>query len=487
MKRGPENSNTGGERDRYFARRYALRGDRHGRTGAFECVGGPSVFYGAASLRFRREDFLPDPHIVGAEPALWPFAYRDLAPWYSAAERLLGVVGDEREDPTAPNRRRPLPAPPGPPGPTARLLATAARSMGLHPFRLPVAVTRDRCTMCGRCDGFACSLGAKNDLATAVLPGLIRSGLVLRANTVATRFLWSGDRVLAVEVTDARSGQRSAFESDVFVVAAGSLATPGLLLASGLAVRNPAGQWIGRGLMRHVNAVVAGLFDEPVGAAGQFQKEIGVHDYYLGDAGAPPGRLGSVQQIDAGSAALARVGAVRLARRPAEDLARRLAGLIVIAEDQPRAANGVTISARRVDRFGAPLTRVRHRHTPRDLHVRAALAQRARAILIAAGARATAFVPVGGFSHALGGVRMGADRRTSPLGPDGRLRGTANLFVTDGSTFPTSAGVNPSLTIAANALRIGAGIAGRSRVALETARAADPAPPTRPVPVRIRV
>jgi choline dehydrogenase-like flavoprotein len=386
-------------------------------------------------------------------------------------ERLLGVTGDERRDPTAPPRRSPLPAPPLPPGPTARRLSGAAEALGLRPFRLPVAVARDdRCTACGRCDGFACAVAAKADLATAVLPGLIAGGLHVRADAAAVRLLWSRDRVVAVEVADTRTGTRVAVGADVFILAAGALATPGLLIHSGLAARNPAGWHVGRCLMRHANAVVAGLFPRPLEDAGQFQKEVGVHDFYLGWQDAPPGRLGSIQQIDAGAAALARVPATRLATGPASDLARRLCGLIVIAEDQPHPANCTTISRRRTDRLGGPLVTVRHRHSARDIHARSALADRARAILFEAGARATATIPVEGFAHALGGVRMGEDRRTAPLSPDGRFRGTANLFVTDGSAFPTSAGINPSLTIAANALRVGAGIVGRTRAAGIAAR-----------------
>lgn len=488
VRRGAHNRAPGGERVAYYEERYRLRGDRHGRAGTFECVGGASVFYGAASLRFRPADFVPDPNIVGPEPARWPFGYDELAAWYAAVERLLRVTGDERADPTAPPRGRALPAPPAPPGPAAGRLARAASALGLHPFRLPVAVARDaRCSACGRCDGFACAVAAKSDLATAVLPDLIRAGLVVRANAAAVRLLWARDRVVAVEVADAASGRRTAVEADVFVLAAGALATPTILLHSGLAARNPAGPVVGACLMRHANAVVAGLFEDEADSAGQFQKEVGVHDYYLGAEDAPPGRLGSIQQLDAGAAAIARFGLARFSQAPAAGLARRVGGLIVLAEDQPCPTNRVTVSARRADALGGPRGRIRHRQTPRDLHARAALADRARAILLEAGARATATVPVSGFAHALGGVRMGQDRRTAPLDPEGRFRGVANLYVTDGSAFPTSGGVNPSLTIAANALRIGAGIVGRARVGDADLEPDIPAQPTHRRPRSLHV
>jgi choline dehydrogenase-like flavoprotein len=78
-----------------------------------------------------------------------------------------------------------------------------------------------------------------------------------------------------------------------------------------------------------------------------------------------------------------------------------------------------------------------------------------------AGARFTWVHAVETFSHALGTVRMGVDERSAPLDEQGRYRGIENLYVTDGSALPRSAALNPSLTIAANALRIGSGIVSR--------------------------
>jgi choline dehydrogenase-like flavoprotein len=101
-----------------------------------------------------------------------------------------------------------------------------------------------------------------------------------------------------------------------------------------------------------------------------------------------------------------------------------------------------------------------HRYSGRDLQRGRALAGRARAILARAGALLFYHHRIETFSHALGTVRMGHDPVQAPLDAAGRLRGVTQLWVTDGSALPTSAAVNPSLTIAANALRIGAGIAG---------------------------
>ena len=89
----------------------------------------------------------------------------------------------------------------------------------------------------------------------------------------------------------------------------------------------------------------------------------------------------------------------------------------------------------------------------------ALLVGHAKRVLREAGARFTLVHPIETWSHALGTVRMGRDPRTSPLDEHGRFRGLDNLYVVDGSALPRSASLNPSLTIAANALRIGAHLA----------------------------
>jgi choline dehydrogenase-like flavoprotein len=105
------------------------------------------------------------------------------------------------------------------------------------------------------------------------------------------------------------------------------------------------------------------------------------------------------------------------------------------------------------DRYGLPGLQVVHRYSQRDIAAGRALASRAGAILRRAGAWALYRHRIATFSHAVGTVRMGIDPRNSALDVDCRFRGLENLYVVDGSTMPTAGGVNPSLTIAANALR----------------------------------
>ena len=141
-------------------------------------------------------------------------------------------------------------------------------------------------------------------------------------------------------------------------------------------------------------------------------------------------------------------------------IVRRISGLIVIAEDKPNAENRIALATGAANRFGMPSATITHRYDARDLAARDALVGAARRILREAGAAPVMFpYNIMTFSHAVGTVRLGADPARSPLDERGAFRGLDNLFVTDGSALPRSGGVNPSLTIAANALRTGTHIA----------------------------
>jgi len=224
-----------------------------GRTQFFpdEAVGGKSPFYGAASFRFREDDFqlrrrYPD---VCSDLVDWPITYADLAPYYEQAERLLGVAGVAGRDPTEPPREPYAAAPPAFSAPAARV-AAAAESLGLKPFPIPLAINfastdgRRPCVQCLTCDLFPCKIGAKNDLSVTVLPGAIAAGATVLHSTVALRLKRDGDRVSEVECLDTTSGDRFSVTCRVCVVSAGAIPSPALLLASGLGDLGPSGSWI---------------------------------------------------------------------------------------------------------------------------------------------------------------------------------------------------------------------------------------------------
>jgi choline dehydrogenase-like flavoprotein len=461
--RGPENWRREGfsENTPYYRAGAPLDLEDNGRSrtlGGYLCVGGASVFYGGVAMRMREADFEPDPDIVTDSGAEWPYRYRDLEPYYAQAESLLEVAGESGADPTEPPRSTGFPRTPGRLAPISRRLSDAARALGLHPFRLPLAINympatgRQACEACGTCDGYACQIQAKNDLSTVLLPKLQRAGLELVVRLPAVRLEHAGGRLTSVVCAPPGADEEKRFRGRVVVLAAGTLATPRLLLSSRLEAVNPGGRAVGRYLMRHCNAVVMGVFPRRPAPDGEFHKQIGIHDYYFGHPSvtSPSGRLGCLQQFGTPAPWIARdqlplgLGAL------ISPFVSFTTGFIVMAEDRPRFANGVALPAR-----------VTHRYDARDLAARAALIGAARSVLRKAGALFTVTHMIRTFSHGVGTVRLGCDPRTSPLDEWGGFRGIENLYVADGSALPRSAAVNPSLTIAANALRTGTHIMDR--------------------------
>ncbi len=474
VKRGPHNwaDNASVDLTPHYSMDSPLRvveGGNRDVMGLYACVGGPSVFYGGVSLRFREKDFEPCPEICGESGAEWPLRYADLEPYYTRAEQLLRVAGVENEDPTAPRRSAPYPQKPYALTEISCKVRDAARELGLHPSHLPLAINysdpdRSRCQACTTCDTFACAVEAKNDLATVILPGLLQKGMTLLPNTVGAGLQSSGSRISGVECVDKNSGKRFTVRGDLVILSGGAMASPVLLLASGLHDKNPGGAVIGRYLMRHVNAIIFGIFPGVADREQRFHKQLAIFDFYFGhpSIAEPGGKLGSLQQMPTPPPGLVRHAVPKPLGYLLAPGVRLLTGLLAMAEDQPRWENRIELNPRQRDRFGIPQPQVYHRYTPRDLAALRALTQPAKKILRGAGAVWHYVHHIRTFSHAVGTVRMGLNPKTSALDENCRFRGMDNLFVVDGSFMPTAAAVNPSLTIAANALRVAEVVARRS-------------------------
>ena len=444
---------------------------------AVTCVGGPSVFYGGVALRLRAADLTPATAIAGPSGLSWPFGYDELAPCYDEVERLLDVAGDAGADPTEPPRSGPYGQRPACLHPVSSGLAAAASELGLTPFPLPLAQNyrpdrgRPACAMCGTCDTFACAIGAKNDLATVVLPRLLEAGITLRTGVQATRLVARRGRIIGVEAVDHHRGRREVLLARRVVLAAGALESARLVLASGLERQGSAPDRVGANLVRHCSAIVYGVFRRPVPPG--FHKQIGIHDLYSGDPTTGlAGPLGVLQQMPTPPGALVEHHLPPVLGRVARGLVGHVTGLLAMAEDQPLTSNRVRLHPTARDAAGVPRLVVKHAYTARDVTARAHLVDWARRVLRCAGAVGCYVHPIETLSHAAGTLRMGANPDTSVLDADGAFRGVEGLHVVDGAALPSTGAVNPSLTIAANGLRIGASLAGRQPSSATLAHAA---------------
>lgn len=414
-----------------------------------ETVGGMSVFYGGAALRLRAADF-----------ARWPIGYDDLEAYYAEAEHILGVHGMSGLDPMEPPRSRSYPFPSIAPSPPAERIRAAGIRVGMRPFPIPLALDfggerGSACVRCNTCDGFPCAIAAKND-AAGILQRASRRGLEVRSGVVVRRLLFEGTRVVAAECLETSSGRRLRVEGGVFVLAAGAIGSPAVLLRSDFAGLRTLP--VGRFLMRHCNAVVAGLFPFATNPDGVFHKQICFSDLY--EAGRQEDGLatGVIQDIYTPAPEVVREAAGRFRGfLLADPVVRRLQNLLCVAEDEPNPENRVSLGSE-PDELGMERVLVEHRYRASDERRLGRLTRAAAEILTEAGALATRIWRISSFSHAVGTLRMGDRAEDSVLDPGGRVRGVRNLWVTDGSAFPASGGVNPSLTIAANSLRVADGI-----------------------------
>lgn len=416
-----------------------------------QVVGGSSVFYGGASMRLRPADL-----------ADWPISYDDLEAHYARAEELLGVHGEAGADPHDPPRSTAYPQPSIELTAPARRIHDAGRRCGYRPFALPMALnfrdeSRPLCILCNTCDGYPCRIEAKNDLQATVLRRAQAAGLQIRAGVTALRVDRDGSRATGVVAVDGLSGEHVILESRRIVVAGGALQSPALLLRSGLQEETPGGRWIGRRLMRHANAVVTGVFRERTNPQGTFHKQLCFTDFYEDHRQRHGRATGTIQDIYTPARQVIEYHAPPGLRRIAGWLTAFMQNLLCIAEDEPQAENRVRLGAAGAHGMEAP--HIDHEYTDADLQRRDHLIGKARQVLREAGAWTTRVYEIDSFSHGVGSVGMAPSPEEGALDPDCRLWGVDNLWVVDGSVFPTSGGVNPSLTIAANALRVAPTIA----------------------------
>ncbi|MEM6317284.1 MAG: GMC family oxidoreductase [Bacteroidota bacterium] len=438
-----------------------LKGGNKKKMGVYAALGGPSIFYGGVSFRFREQDFHPPSDIIGTSGAAWPITYDDLEPYYTEAEELLRVAGD-LNDPTAPPRSKGFPQNPAAYARISQQINLAATSLGLHPFHLPLAINYDDtsrpiCQLCTNCDTFACAIRAKNDLDTMLIPKKKEKTYTILTNTVASKINVDNAKVKQVNCFDRTANKSFNVRGRICILSAGALASPHILLNSKLEHYNQAGKFIGRFLMRHANAIVFGIYPGIADKEHRFHKELAIMDFYFGhkDIKYPQHKIGSLQQVATPPRGLVENGAPsKLLGKIAGKVVKISTGLLAIAEDQPQFNNHVGIK-NKAGKYDMVIPTILHEYSRRDLKSLAALTQQAKRILRKSGAFLNYVHQIKTFSHACGTVRMGNNPATAPLNKYCNFRGIDNLFVVDACFMPTAAAVNPSLTISANALRIG--------------------------------
>jgi choline dehydrogenase-like flavoprotein len=434
-------------------------------------VGGNTKFYGAALFRLRREDFGEIRHFGGVSPA-WPITYDDLEPYYLKAERLYRVHGRRGEDPTEPPASGPYPHPPISHEPRIQQLSEDFARLGLRPFHTPLGLQIDeqnpqksKCIRCDTCDGYPCLVDAKSDAQTlCVDPALRFPNVTLLTNAYVELLETSVSGRQVSKVIVSRYGAKESFSASLVVVSCGAINSAALLLRSandshprGLANSSDV---VGRHYMGHVNSVMLAVSKCPNPTL--YQKTLAVNDFYFGSKvwNYPMGHFSFVGKLD-GIALSA--GAPAIAPGWTLDLmAKHSLSFWLTSEDLPDPNNRVT-----VDRDG----RIVLQYTPNNEEAHKRLIAMLKELmkqqtkcgvhghechegLFARNLFIGDRIPLAGVAHQNGTIRFGKDPGTSALDVNCKAHDLDNLYVVDASFFPSSAAVNPALTIMANALRI---------------------------------
>ena len=423
-------------------------------------VGGSTIHWAGVALRFKPYEFRMRSeagNIAGANMSDWPVSYEELEPYYTQAEKQMGVTGDSSGMPYHKWNNN------------FKVLAAGARRIGYTKLRSgPMAINtqpydgRGQCMQAGFCMQ-GCRFGAKWSTMYTDIPRAEATGLCeVRPNSMALQIEHNKAGMVTGVVYSDVDGNRQRQKARAVAVAANSIESPRLLLNSSSAMfpdglANSSGQ-VGRNYMIHATSAVFGVMPEPVhmyrGAtfAGIVSDEAKM-DTARGFAGGYTLEVTSLgipffaKFIDYTNAGWGRE------ITSAIDKYDHLSGVWICGEDLPVESNRITLHDSRKDQYGLPIPVVYKGDHPNDGKLRTHAERQAKLCYEAAGAERVFSIPEFPASHNMGTNRMSASATDGVVNHFGQTHDILNLFISDGSQFTSSTAVNPTLTIVALALR----------------------------------
>ncbi len=447
-------------------------------------LGGGTRVYGGQAWRFAPQDFrMASTYGVPAGSALadWPVTYEEMEPYYAHAEFQWGVCGAPGDPASEGYRSSPFPLPPMPRTRGAQRLKEGADALGWETLPVPLLVNsepyrgRAACIRCAQCVGFACPVGAKAGAQNTTLRRAARTGnLTILTGAQAVRVTVNRTGRVTGVVLRGIDDERweTTILGDQVVLAAGAVESARLLLASGHPLE-PAGignafDQVGRYLQAHTYAGALGIFADEVENGTGPGPAIATNDFRHGNPDGVSGGMLANDYVPTPASAVGYLQEAGLLPHVGDgiitglrDLAPRMQRVMGPAQEVTTADARVTLDPQRTDRLGMPVAKLWGDAHAQDRRTQEFLTDRAVEWLRSSGA--TTVVPMGlrrpgaGPSvgqHQAGTCRMGTDPATSVLDPWGRVWGHDNLRVVDASTHVTNGGVDPVLTVIANAYRI---------------------------------
>jgi choline dehydrogenase-like flavoprotein len=434
-------------------------------------AGGSTVFFAGVWSRPLPSDFRVRTMDGVADD--WPMSYEDLLPYYAATDYDMGVSGLAGNPAYPPGAEPPLPA--HPIHLTGRRMAEGLNKLGWHWWpgysAIPSRAHRNQpqCVRLGVCRT-GCVVGAKGSADVTLLPDALRHGARLETGARVARVTLD-ENGLANGAIYLQQGVEKFQPAKLVIIGANGIGTPRLLLMSDSS-RFPNGlanssDLVGRRLMLHPFGSAIGLYDDDledwVGPAGT---QIECLEFYESD----PSRgflRGSKWHVMGTGGPMEMATRWHIGEGVSEEpfwgdqftaKMKQAVGhsvdWIVHAEDLPEEHNRVTLDQTLTDSDGLPAPKVTYVTSENTHKILDFGLNRAIEAHRAAGAT-KAWITFRNFSsgHNLGTAKMGHDRETSVVNSYGQSHDVPNLYIVDGSVFPTSTATNPTSTICALAKR----------------------------------
>jgi choline dehydrogenase-like flavoprotein len=460
------------------------------------CVGGGTVHMSGFFMRLHKLDFEMKTRFGREKHSTvedWPMSYAEFQPWYDRVEELIGVGGIRGANPFDEPTKTPYPLPPIQSHPFSEPFDRTAKRLGLHAFPTPRALLsrpydgRPPCNYCGYCGNYGCEIGAKSSVLAVFIPKAEATGrCTIRPRAMATEVVIGDDgKAAGVRWLDEK-GALHEQRARVVVVSCTALESARLLLNSKSnrfpnGAANSSGQ-VGRNLIFGTFSQVEADFHR-TGAAKNFPgfddpaPFLGrsIQDYYLGSKKAGIAKGGTLRFDMMPTSPIARVTKVAISkgggtgelpiwgqalknelRAHFRDM--RTLECEAFCEYTANDGSYVDVDPDTKDKYGLPVVRMTIGLLESDVKAARWMGERAIDFLKAMGADETRKGITAGTSWVLqhGTCRFGDDPKTSVLDKNCRAHDVKNLYVVDGAFMPSSGGVPTTLTIMANALRVGA-------------------------------
>jgi choline dehydrogenase-like flavoprotein len=413
--------------------------------------GGSSIHYGAALERFERTDF--DPLMTYDKTLVqWPVSFNEFLPYYEKAETLYRITYKNENDAPSLNL-------------WDQSFLHLMQKNGLKPDRLNIAINYDK--NCEECIGKVCPRKCKADAKSACLDTALQHPKCHILDYCDVQTL-EADQHKINHIVAVHKGETLKLRAKIVVLAAGAMHSPQLLLKSkntfwpnGLA--NNSDQ-VGRNLMFHISDMYAVWSPTKLSRQGLQKKSISIRDFYNVEGR----RLGYIQSLglDAGNGHIAmflkdtlRKFGIRnslllsiITKIPAYVTATVLgkASLFAVSiEDDPSVENRITLNENQPNGTSFSYK------IPLDIQARADTLYKVFSKRIKPWRMLRIMPKIDiNHGHSCGTCKFGDDPKNSVLNRDCKAHDIDNLYVVDASFMPRSGAANPSLTIAANALRV---------------------------------